>query len=93
MEKLGVKADARIDDAGIITGIAWPFGSPDQVGNIIEKGAFTLPPALPIVMEHDQSQVVGVWESASETDAGLEVKGRLLRRLIMPPSNSRIWDA
>jgi HK97 family phage major capsid protein/HK97 family phage prohead protease len=77
MEKLEVKAEIAIDDAGTITGIAWPFGAADSVGDVIEKGAFALPPALPIVMEHDQSQVVGVWESASETDAGLEVKGRL----------------
>jgi HK97 family phage major capsid protein/HK97 family phage prohead protease len=84
MEKLEIKAEVSIDDAGTITGIAWPFGAADSVGDVIEKGAFTLPPALPIVMEHDQSQVVGVWESACETDAGLEVKGRLFVEGIGP---------
>lgn len=89
MEKLEVKAEIAIDDAGTITGIAWPFGAADSVGDVIEKGAFALPPALPIVMEHDQSQVVGVWESASETDAGLEVKGRLFVEGIGPARKAR----
>ncbi|WP_108460220.1 phage major capsid protein [Devosia naphthalenivorans] len=89
MEKLEIKAEVSIDDAGTITGLAWPFGTADSVGDVIEKGAFTLPPALPIVMEHDQSQVVGVWESAAETDAGLEVKGRLFVEGIGPARKAR----
>ena len=89
MEKLEIKAEVSIDDAGTITGLAWPFGSADSVGDIIEKGAFALPPALPIVMEHDQSQVVGVWEQAAETDAGLEVKGRLFVEGIGPARKAR----
>lgn len=89
MEKLEIKAEVSIDDAGTITGIAWPFDRPDSVGDVIEKGAFTLPPALPIVMEHDQSQVVGVWEHAAETDAGLEVKGRLFVEGIGPAKKAR----
>ncbi len=89
MEKLEIKAEVSIDDAGTITGIAWPFGSADTVGDVIEKGAFSLPPALPIVMEHDQSQVVGVWEHAAETDAGLEVKGRLFVEGIGPAKKAR----
>lgn len=89
MEKLEIKAEVSIDDAGTITGLAWPFGRPDSVGDVIEKGAFALPPALPIVMEHDESQVVGVWESAAETDAGLEVKGRLFVEGIGPARKAR----
>lgn len=89
MEKLEIKAEVSIDDAGTITGLAWPFGSADSVGDVIEKGAFALPPALPIVMEHDQSQVVGVWESATETEAGLEVKGRLFVEGIKPARDAR----
>jgi len=37
-----------------------------------------------MVMEHDQKQVVGVWETAAETDRGLEVKGRLFVEGIGP---------
>ena len=89
MDRIEIKAAVAIDDAGTVTGIAWPFGSADSVGDVIEKGAFALPTALPIVMEHDQSQVVGVWETAAETDAGLEVKGRLFVEGIGPAREAR----
>ncbi|GHA34958.1 peptidase U35 [Devosia pacifica] len=89
MEKLEIKAEVSIDDAGTITGLAWPFGSADSVGDVIEKGAFALPSRLPILIEHDQSQVVGVWESAAETDAGLEVKGRLFVEGVDPARKAR----
>lgn len=89
IERIEIKAEIGIDDAGTVTGIAWPFGSADSVGDVIEKGAFALPPALPIVVEHDQSQVVGVWEAAAETDAGLEVKGRLFVEGIGPAREAR----
>ena len=81
---LEIKADVSIDDAGTVTGIAWPFGSPDSLGDIIEKGAFAFPNSLPMVMEHDQKQVIGVWETSVETDNGLEVKGRLFVEGIGP---------
>ncbi|WIJ24235.1 phage major capsid protein [Devosia sp. RR2S18] len=84
MEKLEVKAEVSIDDAGTLSGIAWPFGLPDSVGDVIEKGAFSFPDALPIILEHDQNKVVGVWETAEQTDAGLEVKGRLFIEGVKP---------
>jgi len=78
MERIEIKAALTVDDAGAITGIAWPFGSPDRVGDVIEKGAFGAPTKLPMLYLHDQGQAVGVWDSVSETAAGLQVKGRLL---------------
>jgi HK97 family phage major capsid protein/HK97 family phage prohead protease len=79
MDRLEVKAAFSIDEEGTITGTAWPFGSADRVGDIIEKGAFTgASVPLPMLWAHDQAQTVGVWESITETDAGLQVKGRLL---------------
>jgi HK97 family phage major capsid protein/HK97 family phage prohead protease len=77
-DRLEIKAAFSVDDAGAITGIAWPFGSPDRVGDVIEKGAITAPATLPMLFAHDQSQVVGVWDQIAETDDGLTVKGRLL---------------
>ncbi|RVE93510.1 phage major capsid protein [Sinorhizobium meliloti] len=77
-ERLEIKAALTVDDAGTITGIAWPFGSPDRVGDVIEKGAFTSPEVLPMLFAHDQAQVIGVWDEISETPDGLTVKGRLL---------------
>lgn len=76
---LEIKAALAVDDAGEITGTAWPFGTPDRVGDVIEKGAFTNTPAsLPMLFAHDQTQVIGVWDQLSETPEGLTVKGRLL---------------
>jgi HK97 family phage major capsid protein/HK97 family phage prohead protease len=83
-DHLEIKADVSIDDAGTVTGIAWPFGSPDSVGDIIEKGAFAFATTMPMVMEHDQKQVIGIWETSTETDKGLEVKGRLFVEGIGP---------
>jgi len=77
-DRLEFKAALAVDDAGAITGTAWPFGSPDRVGDVIEKGAFGTPSRLPMLFAHDQAQAIGVWDSITETDAGLTVKGRLL---------------
>lgn len=79
MDKIEVKAQITVNDSGELTGIAWPFGTPDRVGDVIERGAFTksLPP-LPMLSSHEQNDVVGVWSEITETDEGLSVKGRLL---------------
>jgi phage prohead protease, HK97 family/phage major capsid protein, HK97 family len=78
MDKLEFKAALSVTDAGEITGIAWPFGSADMVGDVIEKGAFEHPATLPMLFAHDQGQAIGVWDSIAETPEGLQVKGRLL---------------
>lgn len=77
-DRMEVKASLVVSDAGEITGTAWPFGSPDRVGDVIQKGAFTGPATLPMLFAHDQAQVVGVWDEIAETDTGLTVKGHLL---------------
>lgn len=83
-QNLEIKAEVSIDDTGTVTGIAWPFGSPDSVGDVIEKGTIAFANSVPMVMEHDQQKVVGVWETYTETDNGLEVKGRLFVEGIGP---------
>ncbi|WP_265508635.1 phage major capsid protein [Paracoccus rhizosphaerae] len=79
MSRIEVKANFTVDEAGMVEGIAWPFGSPDRVGDVIERGAFakSMPP-LPMLASHDQKDTVGVWDEIIETDQGLTVKGRLL---------------
>lgn len=78
-DRLEIKAALAVAETGEITGTAWPFGSEDRVGDIIEKGAFTTSPAsLPMLFAHDQAQVIGVWDQIAETPEGLTVKGRLL---------------
>lgn len=72
-----LKAEISADDVGIVSGIAWPFDGPDTEGDIINKGAFAFAPDVPMFMEHDGRQAVGIWKSYHETDAGLEVTGRL----------------
>lgn len=76
--RLEVKAQLTVTDTGEITGIAWPFATPDRVGDVITKGAITSPATLPMLFGHDQAQVIGVWDDIAETDDGLTVKGRLL---------------
>jgi len=78
MDKIECKASLSVDEAGTITGIAWPFGSADRVGDIVQKGAFSSPATLPMLFAHDQAQAVGVWDSITETSEGLIVQGRLL---------------
>jgi HK97 family phage major capsid protein/HK97 family phage prohead protease len=77
-QRIEVKAALSVTDAGEITGIAWPFGTADRVGDVIEKGAITAPETLPMLFAHDQGQVIGVWDQIAETSEGLTVKGRLL---------------
>jgi HK97 family phage major capsid protein len=77
-DRLEIKAALTVTDAGEITGTAWPFGSADRVGDVIEKGAFTGPATMPMLFSHDQAQVIGVWDEVTESEAGLTVKGRLL---------------
>jgi HK97 family phage prohead protease len=79
MNKFEIKAALDVNDEGLITGLAWPFGSADRVGDEITRGAFagsTGP--LPMLFGHNPNDPVGVWEATTETDTGLEVRGRLL---------------
>jgi HK97 family phage prohead protease len=78
-ERLEFKGAVTVDDTGTITGLAWPFGSPDRVGDVITKGAFgSIRLPVPMLFGHDPNDPVGTWNEAVETEAGLEVKGRLL---------------
>jgi len=78
-DTLEIKAQLSVSDTGEITGLAWPFATPDRVGDVIVKGAISsLTATLPMLWSHDQASVIGVWESITETDEGLTVKGRLL---------------
>lgn len=78
-DRIEIKAHLSVDEAGTITGTAWPFGTPDRVGDVIERGAFAkaMPP-IPMLAFHDQKDTVGVWTELAETAEGLTVKGRLL---------------
>jgi HK97 family phage prohead protease len=78
MERLETKASLAIDDAGVISGIAWPFGSPDRVGDVVEKGAFASARApVPMLFAHDPADPVGAWTGLVEDSEGFKVTGRL----------------
>lgn len=76
----------NIEENGTFEGYAAVFGNIDAWGDVIEKGAFlkTLAehgekgsmPAL--LWQHRPSEPIGIWESMSEDENGLAVKGRLL---------------
>jgi HK97 family phage prohead protease len=78
MDKLEIKATLSVNDAGEITGNAWPFGEPDSVGDVITKGAFGAVSAdLPMLLGHNPSDLIGTWNETAETADGLVVKGKL----------------
>lgn len=77
--RLDLKAALSVTDAGDLEAIAWPFGSADRVGDMVEPGAFkgvSLP--LPMLFGHDQNDPVGSWTHAEERPDGLHLKGKLL---------------
>lgn len=79
MDRLFIETKIGVADDGGLSGIAWPFGSPDRVGDVIEKGAFgAVPLPLPMLFGHDLNDPVGAWTEASEDAEGLKVKGNLL---------------
>lgn len=78
-DRLEFKASVSVDDAGMITGLASPFGTPDRIGDIVVKGAFaSARPPLPMLFAHDSSDPVGAWTEIHEADDGLRVTGQLL---------------
>lgn len=78
MDKLELKATLSVDDAGTITGMAWPFGSADSSNDMILKGAFNFAvTSLPMLFGHNPDDLVGTWDEVAETVAGLEAKGKL----------------
>lgn len=72
------------DDEGTFTGLGSVFGNIDQGADIVAKGAFkaSLRERAPqMLLQHGFGELgdmpVGKWDDVRETDAGLEVKGRL----------------
>lgn len=79
MERAFIETKMTASDAGEITGLGWPFATPDRMGDVIEKGAFAdtrLP--LPMLFGHNSNEVLGSWSEASETAEGLELRGSML---------------
>lgn len=79
MERLFIETKVLAADAGAVSGLAWKFGKPDRIGDVIEPGAFKgakLP--IPMLFGHDFNDPVGTWDVAAEKADGLHISGKLL---------------
>ncbi len=79
MDHVFLETKILADDAGALSGLAWKFGTPDRIGDMIEPGAFKgakLP--LPMLFGHDGNDPVGAWDVAEERADGLHIAGKLL---------------
>jgi HK97 family phage prohead protease len=76
-----LKIEVKDDNTRTVEGWASTFGNKDLGGDIILPGAFadSLKDRKPkMLWQHNTDQVIGVWDTATETDQGLYVKGRIL---------------
>lgn len=79
MDRLYVETKIMAEEDGAVSGIAWKFGEPDRIGDMIEPGAFKaarMP--LPMLFGHDQNDPIGTWDTADEKTDGLHISGKLL---------------
>ena len=73
--KFGIHTHMDDGDIGIIQGLGSHFDNVDSGGDVIRPGAFadSIKRKNPkMLWQHDPSEVIGKWDSAEETDAGLE---------------------
>lgn len=79
MDRLYYTTKIAIDDAGSVSCLAWPYGSADRVGDVIEKGAFgTIDLPIPMLAFHDMKSPIGAWHKADDRDDGLHLTGKML---------------
>ena len=78
-DRIEVKSALAVNDVGSITGVAWPFGSSDRLGDIIEPGAFkSASPPIPMLAYHQPDKPVGAWSALTVKSDGLHVAVNLL---------------
>lgn len=75
-----------VSDGRVIEGYASLFGTCDQGGDVVERGAYgrslkSLTEAgrnVKMLWQHDPAQPIGIWDEVREDARGLWVKGRIL---------------
>lgn len=78
MDRLFFNTKFALDDAGTVSCMAWPYGHPDRMGDVIEKGAFgTIDLPLPMLAFHDMKSPIGQWHEADDGDDGLHLTGKM----------------
>lgn len=85
MEFKHIPLEWKADGEGVIEGYGSVFDVVDTGGDIVAQGAFTRSlqsgRKVKMLMQHDASDVVGVWDELSEDGNGLRVKGRILTQI------------
>lgn len=77
-EKLEIKASLSVTDAGELVANAWPFGSADNSGDLIIKGAFNfILTETPMLFGHNPDDLIGTWNEIVETPDALVAKGKM----------------
>ena len=73
--------EKAFDDTGSFEGYAAIFGKEDQIGEVIEKGAFTKTlnenSIFPVLWYHDPRDPIGVTTTVKADNVGLRVRGQL----------------
>ena len=78
--------DLHLAEEGTIEGYASLFGTCDQGGDVVQKGAYAGSlerlakegRGVKMLWQHDPAQPIGVWSEVREDDRGLHVRGRIL---------------
>lgn len=79
MDRLYFPTEIKADDTGAISGLAWKFGVPDRIGDMILPGAFAKASfPIPLLFGHDVNDPVGTWDVGVEKSDGFHLTGKLL---------------
>lgn len=82
METKFLSLEWKADEAGVIEGYGSVFDTVDNGGDIVAPGAFASSlragRKVKMLLQHDPSDVIGVWDELEEDGKGLRVKGRIL---------------
>jgi uncharacterized protein len=82
MERKHLQLELKADEKGTIEGYGSVFDVVDQGGDIVAAGAFRKSLASgrkpKMLLQHNASDLIGVWDEMTEDGQGLRVKGRLL---------------
>lgn len=92
MDHVEIKADLHVDEkANTVEGLAWLYAKPDKVGDIIVKGAIRpVMTELPMLLEHQTGQLIGLWTSIEDRADGLYVKGQFNETVLARGVRSQI---
>lgn len=82
METKFLSLEWKADEAGVIEGYGSVFDTVDNGGDVVAPGAFSSSlragRKVKMLLQHDPSDVIGVWNEIEEDGKGLRVKGRIL---------------